>query len=450
MRKMLLFATVSLMFLVLALRVNAQPSNWIRLTTNPHGDNSPDYSPNGEKIAFQRGQSDHWTRDIWIMNADGSNQELLIADALGGGLGWPYWSPDGTKIVYSEYHNDYRSDIVIFNINNNEKNAVVMDFGPNHHPRWSPDGSKILFNHEVDHSNGYWNLFVVNVDGTDLKQITYGSYHHAYPDWSPDGSKIVVQRYLADEPDIFLMDADGSNEVKLLDNGAQPKFFPDGKRILFWRSNNLYSVNIDGTNVVQLTDCPSDMRIGESTVSPNGKEIAFQARNISEKWNWYIYKIFLPVASLSLTPDNGFASTTVVGSGFPPNSKITITWDNMEIPTLPNPLITDSYGNFTAIISVPTQAEPEVHTVKATDELGNWASATFTVIDMTGPQGPQGQKGDKGDTGPQGPQGESGLQAPLGETRELSFIVDAFTIGASIIAVCLATIALLKKKTRAQ
>jgi len=131
------------------------------------------------------------------------------------------------------------------------------------------------------------------------------------------------------------------------------------------------------------------------------------------------YDAVYPVSAIGLTPNSGFSSTTVVGSGFSPNSKITVTWDDTEIPTVPSPLVTDSYGNFTAIISVPTQTDPGTHTVKATDESGNWANATFTVIDMTGPQG----------------------------TRELSLLVDAFTIAVSITAICLATIALLKKKT---
>jgi hypothetical protein len=70
------------------------------------------------------------------------------------------------------------------------------------------------------------------------------------------------------------------------------------------------------------------------------------------------YKRFVP-PGLALTPDTGFASTTIVGSEFSPNSEITITWDGIPIPTVPSPLITDSDGSFTAIISVPTQTTQE-------------------------------------------------------------------------------------------
>jgi len=125
-------------------------------------------------------------------------------------------------------------------------------------------------------------------------------------------------------------------------------------------------------------------------------------------------------ASIDLTPSSGFAAATVVGSGFSTNSKVTITWDGTNIPTVPSPLITDANGNFTALISVPTQNALGSHTVKAADEAGIEASATFTVIDITG---------------------------PAEETEDFQLIVNVFTSATSILALCLSTIALFKKKT---
>jgi len=174
------------------------------------------------------------------------------------------------------------------------------------------------------------------------------------------------------------------------------------------------------------------------------------------------------IAKIVLTPYTGFASTTVAGSGFSDNSKITIKWDGTVIPTVPSPLTTDANGNFTTIITILTQTSPGPHTVNATDESGNWATATFTVVDMTGPPGPKGDKGDKGDTGaqgpqgqigptgPQGPQGIQGPQGPQGEqgppgtpgvtSAELQFLVNGLTMAVSFIAICLAAIALFRKK----
>lgn len=118
---------------------------------------------------------------------------------------------------------------------------------------------------------------------------------------------------------------------------------------------------------------------------------------------------------ITLVPDTGFASTTIVGSGFSSGSRMNITWDGELIPTLPNPL-TATCDSFTAIISVPTQTEPGPHIVNATDEEGNSAVANFTVVDMTGPQGSEGPQGPQGDTGPKGDAGDTGSQGPAGAT----------------------------------
>jgi hypothetical protein len=118
---------------------------------------------------------------------------------------------------------------------------------------------------------------------------------------------------------------------------------------------------------------------------------------------------------ITLVPDTGFASTSIVGSGFSCGSRINITWDGELIPALPNPL-TVTCDSFTAIISVPTQTEPGPHIVNATDEEGNSAVANFTVVDMTGPQGPQGDTGPAGATGPQGDTGPAGATGPQGDT----------------------------------
>jgi hypothetical protein len=153
--------------------------------------------------------------------------------------------------------------------------------------------------------------------------------------------------------------------------------------------------------------------------------------------------------TIVLTPSSGFASTTITGSGFSDNSKITITWDGTTIPSIPSAVTTDTTGNFTALISVPTQTEPGTHTINATDEDGNWATATFTVTDMTGPKG---DTGEQGPTGPQGPKGENGTQGQQGpqgspgNVQELLIIV-AFPTVTSILAICLAVISLLKKRT---
>ena len=124
-------------------------------------------------------------------------------------------------------------------------------------------------------------------------------------------------------------------------------------------------------------------------------------------------------------PAEGIASTTLVGSGFAPNSSIRVSWDGEVIPTIPSPLTTDSSGNFTAIISVLTQTEPGVHIIQVTDEEGNVAFAPFNVTDMTGPQGPPGPEGPPGPAAP-----VEGLWA---------------SIGLAIVAIVISLVSMLRK-----
>ena len=163
---------------------------------------------------------------------------------------------------------------------------------------------------------------------------------------------------------------------------------------------------------------------------------------------------------LALVPDTGFAATTVVGGRFAANSQITLTWNGEHITTVPSPLTTDSYGNFTAIITVLNPTDPGLYSVTSTDQEGNEASAMFTVIDMTGPQGEEGEEGEEGEqgiqgpTGPEGEEGEQGIQGPTGpegEEGEQGAPAPTEVVWASIIiaiiAIVIAAYTLLTKKT---
>jgi hypothetical protein len=101
-----------------------------------------------------------------------------------------------------------------------------------------------------------------------------------------------------------------------------------------------------------------------------------------------VFSVYEIDPKLELVPQIGIAATTLVGSGFAPTSEIFVTWDGIMIPTVPSPLLTDNYGNFTGIISILNQTTPGIYTVKAVDEMGIQANATFTVYSNTSPTSP--------------------------------------------------------------
>ncbi|MFB0502733.1 MAG: hypothetical protein ACETWE_02780 [Candidatus Bathyarchaeia archaeon] len=116
--------------------------------------------------------------------------------------------------------------------------------------------------------------------------------------------------------------------------------------------------------------------------------------------------LVLPVqgqsASIVLSPDKGVSAITIEGSGFNASAVVTVYWDGQRIPTLPLHVSTDEAGAFSCIISAYNQTSVGAHEVKAVDSAGIFASATFTVIDVTGPRGEQGPLGAPGEAIPPG------------------------------------------------
>jgi len=148
------------------------------------------------------------------------------------------WSPDGNKFVCST-----EGGIFVMNIDGSNITEILLNYSTwLTRPRFSPDGKRILLQGVLD--GGYIsdsNIYVVNLDGTGLRQLTSVNGSRD-PDWSPDGGRIVFARHGtrhgAAEIDeglggIWVMDADGGNQRRLTEIGFQPAWSPDGKSIAY-------------------------------------------------------------------------------------------------------------------------------------------------------------------------------------------------------------------------
>lgn len=142
----------------------------------------PSFSPDGENILFSSGTNKD--SEIWIVTTDGEEKKRL---AKGG---YPSLSPDGKKILYvSEMNKD--SDIWVMN---SKKRMLTKG----KYPQFSPDGSKILFfrSNKKKHPL-FFQLFIMNQDGTEIKKLTEEDESAKIPAWysgpifSPDSKKIV-------------------------------------------------------------------------------------------------------------------------------------------------------------------------------------------------------------------------------------------------------------------
>jgi hypothetical protein len=250
------------------------------------------------KIAYNR------AGEIWVMEPDGSNQAPL---GVGQGSGVT-WSPDGAKIAYSCVGGGANTCTA-----NADGSAVhVLDnFGlsPQYSPTWSPDGRRLAIETSglCGSGCGYSDLWRIDAaDGGDQIQLidsgaepswsatgriayTYAYAFYSYPpreirwlaanrpghssaltsgdnsdspDWSPDATKIAFRRPVGNY-EIYVMDAAGTNQVRLTDNAvndSSPAWSPDGTKIVFSRSsgaeNEIWVMNADGTGQTQLTNTP--------------------------------------------------------------------------------------------------------------------------------------------------------------------------------------------------
>jgi Tol biopolymer transport system component len=246
------------------------------LTNNSFDNSEIAWSPDGSKIVFTSNRigGSGGSYEIYIMNADGSNQERLTTVLQGyPSDGCPAWSRDGTKIAFSSYRSGY-GEIFVMNADGSNQTQLTFDGGPdNRNPVWSPDGKKIAFLSPQNHASAA-QIFVMDVDGRNripLAAVNPGSL--SYPSWSPDGRKIAYILEDDNTNQFFLrsVPADGSGTFQNLTHNdpdpstnnpcemLYPAYSPDGTKIAFQSDSSgshyyqIQVINSDGTGRQSLT-----------------------------------------------------------------------------------------------------------------------------------------------------------------------------------------------------
>ena len=110
---------------------------------------------------------------------------------------------------------------------------------------------------------GDWEIYVMNPDGTNPRNVSRNTAGDVEPDWSPDGTKIAFTRWSNDERSIYVMDADGTNVTRLTSGpkwDEAPDWAPDGSWIAFHSKRDgqtqLFAVRADGAEIVKLSRSP--------------------------------------------------------------------------------------------------------------------------------------------------------------------------------------------------
>ena len=180
--------------------------------------------------------------EIYTINNDGSDLTRLTNDVDLGKYN-PSWSPDGRKLAFLSRIGSTNYELKLMNADGSNQTTLTTtnerypSRGVEQNLSWSPDGRKIAFA-----SN--WDIFTINIDGSDLVNLTNNPTEEGEPDWSPDGSKIAFTKIVVSPFDpghymsaIHVMDPDGRN-VQPTDNygynyANKANWSPSGERLAY-------------------------------------------------------------------------------------------------------------------------------------------------------------------------------------------------------------------------
>lgn len=197
-----------------------------RLTDNPGYDAEATISPRGDRIVFTSLRDGDL--DLYVMDRDGKNVRR-ITRALGYD-GGAFFSPDGKKIVFRAHRprteeeiRNYRAllaenvfrpthlEIFVVDADGKNERQVTKNGAANFCPFFTPDGQQILFASNLENPRGRnFDLYLINLDGTGLERVTTDPTFDGFPMFSPDGRKLVWasnrNARLPGETNIFIAD----------------------------------------------------------------------------------------------------------------------------------------------------------------------------------------------------------------------------------------------------
>jgi Tol biopolymer transport system component len=178
-----------------------------QLTNTAGYDAEATISTDGKKIVFTSTRDGDL--DIYTMDADGKNVKRLTTEL--GYDGGPFFSKDGKQIVYRAFHPTKPDEIArykqklkenlieptvfelwVMNSDGTNKRQVTHLNAASFAPYFFPDGRRIIFASNVNDPKGRnFDLYMINVDGSGLEQITFNETFDGFPMFSPDGKKLV-------------------------------------------------------------------------------------------------------------------------------------------------------------------------------------------------------------------------------------------------------------------
>jgi Tol biopolymer transport system component len=258
--------------------------------------------------------------ELWVMDADGSHQTRLVEAVPPFNLNYASWSPDGSRIAYSEFHAPNRNPAeVVATVwtvaaDGTQPTEVVGGDELSWIPRLSPDGRWLAYTREAPggpftqggpvgpgagpQGGGAVGPLTIPLPDADIwrvaadgsgasERLTDSTGDDRAPVYSPDGAHILFDSTRDGNTEIYVMDADGSNQRRLTNDLGEDwgaSWSPDGRLVSFNSTRTgtyeIYVMEADGSGVRQLT---SDGQTNVTpTWSPDGSRIAYSVRGPQE------------------------------------------------------------------------------------------------------------------------------------------------------------------------
>jgi len=238
------------------------------------------------RIVFVRGFAGE-RGQLWLGPPANPSEELLLDTPQR--VFRPVISPDGRMVAFQSTSGPERErdmfgySIYTMPLEPGAEPTRLTKKGRNDNPTWSPDGTRIAF---CSFRDGNWEIYVMNADGTDQQRLTHNTWEDSAPSWSPDGERLAFVCRRTGEPEVMTMpvrvsgDEDAQNVSQSpTTTDAFPAWSPDGARIVFCSSREgnwgIYVADADGGNVQPVVETPGQHRWPRW--SPDGQWIAFES-----------------------------------------------------------------------------------------------------------------------------------------------------------------------------
>ena len=262
------------------------PTGMATVVTTPGATATTITSTSAGRIAFVRSSPEGGLRNLFIVNADGTNQQQ-VTDSINV-EGTIAWSPDGNSIIMQAGIEGV-SRVVRVTIGPDNKLVdsaqLTADIAADSaFPAWSPDGTRIAFQSKQD--SPLFQVFLMNADGSNKRRLSDGNGFAGQPVWSPDGKMVA---YVAGEQQVaganrelytVTVDTETPTPTMITDIGgslSSPVWSPDGKsiaciQIISEREYKLLIMNMDGSNLRTLDE---GLIIRTPAFSPAGEAILY-------------------------------------------------------------------------------------------------------------------------------------------------------------------------------